>query len=357
MTTIGLEIELPHVATSVQHFLQRTTKCRYEMHDDGSIRNRNLLIDNVPIVPMQVNGRAIVPSGALMTESFGLELVTSPYEAEQMMAYAYELAEAFCKVPDTSRASIHAHTGQVGKSWRKVQRMCRWFYHLEAPLYRLSGLNRKHRGTQPHQGNEQDYNYCRPLSASIGMNLGGRSSNRVPMINVHALLEADTASDFLAEWGRLDVYWTNLQHWCPHRLHGINIVPMMRQGTVEYRIFNGVYRYIPDVVAIVNGLDRLAEQGDPDFEPMILGSEPIFTAEDMGRLLDWDVRHIWGWSWPRGCHTTALQSHYRDGNSAPSFAQQERLWVVNNRGQMDPASGVGYGSVDDTVIDAFSLYL
>lgn len=353
-TTIGLEIELPHVSTNIQNFLRRVTQCRFEIHDDGSIRNNNLAVDGVLILPMIVNGRSIVPSGTSPVDRYGLELVTSPYDAPQMLQYAHEFAEVLCKVNDTSRASIHAHTGQRNKSWRKVQRMCKWFYHLEAPLYRLSGLNRKHRGTQPHNGEEQDYNYCRPLSNSIGLDFGSRR-NHLPLIDIQKLFAANTASDFLAAWGRLDIYWNNLQHWCPHRLHGINIVPMMTQGTVEYRIFNGVYKYLPDVVGIVDALDTLAEQGDPDFEPMLLGSEPNFTAEDMTRLLNWDVRHLWGWSWPRGCNVVALPSHYREGNMVVAdFSQQEVVFIRNNYGDMDYAA---MRAVNQQLLDQFILYM
>jgi hypothetical protein len=118
---------------------------------------------------------------------------------------------------------------------------------------------------------------------------------------------------------------------------------MQRQGTVEYRIFNGVYRYLSDIVAIVEGLDRLAESGSPDFEPMILGTTPAFTAEDMSRLLQYDVSHIWGWQWPRACQVRALPGHYQGFTTIPSW-QDEVVTVQNNLG------------MPDTKIDSFSFF-
>lgn len=334
MPTMGMEIELPNVARTCLSTLSSVTRCQYEVHDDGSIRARNYGFEGISVTPMNVGDREIFPSGSRELDRQGLELVTRPYSAEAMREYARDFSDIFCKVPDTSRASVHIHIDMAGKPWKVVQNFVRWFYYLEAPLYRLSSLRRKHRGTERFHGMEQDYQYCRPLSNPIGI-MEGRKDKYVPLVNISKFLSATYASEMLAYWGRLDYYWRNLTHYSAHRLHGINIVPLQTHGTIELRIFNGVYRYLEDVVQIALGLYNLALGGEPDFSPMILGAEPNFSAGDMSRLLNWNVEHIWGWQWPRACNISFLAGHYNNTPPMPLLENDGICLIYNNNKRDD----------------------
>lgn len=311
---MGLECEIPHITARTASLVDW---CRVDIHDDGSIRNENYTIDDVAILPMRRRNQLIYPSGVMLTDRFGAEIVTQPYEYEELRAHAVSLASMFGHVPTTPRSSIHVHVDVIDKPWTYVQNLMKWFVALEAPLYRLSALGEEHRGVQwfedpQHRDRglvQQDHNYARPLTNSIGISNGRRN---VPLIDIAKLLTADTASSFVSAWGRLDLYWGGLPHYCPHRLHAINIVPLLKHHTIEWRMFNGRYRFIPKVLDIVHAMHKLAERPFPDaFPVMPLGSKPKFTATEMSVLLGVDVYDVWGSAWVPGCREYALASHYR----------------------------------------------
>jgi hypothetical protein len=320
---IGLEIEVPGVARSqLQEFVRRylDSSCVFEISDDGSIRDTNYGFNDqthfLSVLPISVGKERILPVGVSALDTRGPEIVTSPYTIETMKVYANQFASALYKIPDTPRASIHGHISEF-RDWRHIQNLLRWFYYLEAPLYRLAGFGRRHRGEQRFDGERQDYNYCRPLSNPIGYMKNGRLT---PLLDIDKILQADSYAQMLYHWGRLD-FWQydgGLGHYCPHRLHGINIVPLLRQGTVEFRLWNGVYRFLPEVVDIMEALFDLSRDCTVPFStPMVLGGKYDIDADQVSDILGVKINHIWGKTWPKGCNGL-LQSHYRQHNEAIS---------------------------------------
>lgn len=343
MTTMGLEVEIPHIT---RRTAQLVDWCRCEVHDDGSIRHDNYSIDGLSIVPLKSKRfGAVYPSGAAAADHFGVEIVTSPYEYEEMRRHAERFAKFFGHLPTTPRASIHVHVDVIDKPWTYVRNLCHWFIALEAPLYRLSALGEEHRGQQMYNGAPQDHLYARPLTNSIGIRPSPRRVHR-PLVDYEALITAKTASEFVRAWGRLDKYWGTLPRYCPHRQHGLNIVPLQTLHTVEWRLFNGRYRYMPQVIDIVHAMHRLAERGAPTFEPMPLGTQPDISGKEIQAILGLDnLLPIWGrdrdkWRWVRGCDVHAMPSHYEGGRYdilyAPTDEDTNIIW--NNNGQDDNSS-------------------
>lgn len=338
---MGLECEIPHITAATASLVNW---CRVEIHDDGSVRNDNYTIDGVAVLPMHRHEHLVYPSGAVVTDRFGAEIVTKPYDYHELHQHAATLASLFGHVPTTPRASIHVHVDVIDRPWTYVQNLVRWFLVLEAPLFRISALGEQHRGVQwfsdpQHRERgryQQDHNYARPLTNSVGVAHGRR---RVPLIDAAGLLSATTASDFVAAWGRMDLYWGELQRYCPHRLHALNLVPLLTHHTVEWRLFNGRYRYLPKVLEVIRAMHVLAERPVPyDFIAMPLGSQPSWTADEMSELLQMDVRDVWGHGWVPGCRVTAASHHYRGDLPMPSRDELSVRRIWNNAGQDDDGS-------------------
>lgn len=339
---MGLECEIPYLSQDAALIVDWLV---VDIHNDGSIRHTNYMIDGVAVLPMRNKyHRFIYPSGAVIADQYGAEIVTKPYEYTELHTGVSGMARMFGYVPTTPRASIHVHVEVIDKSWRYVQNLLRWFIHLEAPLFRLSALGEEHRGQQwfsdpQHPDQEavkQDHNYARPLTDSIGIRRGNRMT---PLIDYDDVLSAESASDMVAAWGRLDLSWGSLSRYSPHRLHALNIVPLMLHHTVEWRLFNGRYRYLPKILEIINAVHRLAEQPVPnDFPRMPLGSTPDMTSAMMSDILGVDVRDIWGRDWLPPCDQHAIKSHYDGDFLAPVRHRTPVRPIVNNAALIDDGS-------------------
>lgn len=340
MRTYGVELEIPNV--SRQTFDMLGSSVRYEVHDDGSIRDGVYDVCGLNIVPQRhkKTGAPVLPAEAKIVDRTGPEVVTRPYEIATLLDWAKEVKVAFGHLEPTPRASIHVHVDVGSKPWGYIQDLLRWYCWLEEPLYRLSGLGYPHRGQQDYNGNRQDYNYCRPITASIASYWG--ESHPRPLISVTELLCATTASDMLAAWGRLDVFWNNLGHYVEHRLHGLNIVPIMRQGTVEWRIWNGVYRHLDMILKLIDRVHDLAETGAPpiygapfhlDTHTSALGSRK-WTLSTLCDILDLDVGKVWGSVWPDPVRRLDLVSHYNNLRIEPVKLVPVRR-IRNNQDMLD----------------------
>jgi hypothetical protein len=111
---------------------------------------------------------------------------------------------------------------------------------------------------------------------------------------------------------------------------------MSYQGTLEWRIFNGVYRHIETILDVVYSIHRLAKIKKPDIAPMPLGGSYAFKPDDFKDITGVDVSNVWGRSWPEGCDPDPLVSHYnRIGNENYFDLSQRVARLVNNAGKPD----------------------
>lgn len=326
---IGVELEISNVS---RKFLRATLDNplvsdrvpQFSIGDDGSLRSQTFTLGGVGIQPMSSKKtNRLLPTGSMPAEVVGSELISVPTHYEDWLESAPLIAKLFGHLTVSPRSSIHTHTDFNGQPWRRVQNYISWFYHLEAPLYRLARMGQpQHRGVLHYDGAPNDHRYARPLSNPIGM-AAFRKSSYVPCINIDGVLNASSFSEMIANWGRLDLYWRQLGHYSAHRLHGLNIVSLVRHGTLELRLFNGCLRYFPQAVRITHGLYKLSEQPVPKgFDPMPLGSKPKFTLSDIAQLLDMssdELRPLWRvdgpYEWVDGPAVRALPHHYSNDST------------------------------------------
>lgn len=315
---VGVEVEIGSLPKDLLHArLKHAVDSRFnwQLHDDGSIRTRNYAIAGVPVIPIQVGEESIVPHGAALVDRFGPEVVSGVLDPEDAVEFGEQVAKVLCKMPANPRASIHVHMSGF-HTWEHIKNLVLWTYALEAPLFRIGGLGQRHRGEMQYQGEPNDYKFCRPLSQPIHLIHGQR---RVPLVNMQKIASASTFGELLFAWGRLDHFWANgdLGHYCPHRLHIINLASLLRYRTVEVRLWNGVPKYIPDSIAISIRLFQLAEQGPPSFSPMLIGEYKNLshiTSDHISEILGMNVSHLWYDRWAAPPSILDRLSHYQSHN-------------------------------------------
>lgn len=335
-TTMGAEIEFSKLGTAATTGLENWL--RFTTYNDGSLRDTTYIAGNIAVYPQEdESGNPILSLGMREQNPYGLEIVTSPYPYTQFLPIMQKAAQFFGHIPQSSRASIHIHVDALHETWQEVRNVVLWARALEAVIYRLAAAGRVHRGCRSYQGVSNDHKFARPLSAPIGIHWGTRQK---PLIDWDHLISAKSASEFVAAWGRLDIYWSNgLEHYVPHRLHMLNIASLLRLGTVEWRIFDGIYQYIDLFVELVYRIHRLANSGQvPDFR-FDLGMKPPIDAAWVSKLLDMDVSMLWGENWQSGCLNTMPMSHYSNQPRLHTFTdvnvQQIIVQGVRDHGAQD----------------------
>lgn len=306
-TTMGAELEFSKIGTAATVGLEKWLQ--FSTYNDGSLRDATYIAGNIAVYPQEdERGRPILSIGMREQNAYGLEIVTSPYPYAQFIPVMQKAAQFFGHIPQNSRASIHIHVDMLGETWREIRNVLIWAHALEAVIYRVASTGNIHRGCRSYQGAPNDHKFARPLSDPIGVYWHSRVK---PLIDWPRLVAAETASEFLSAWGRLDASWSiGMEHYVPHRLHMVNLTALMRQGTLEWRVFDGIYRYVDIFVEFVYRIHRLANSGQmPDFV-FPLGSSPEVDATWVSKLLDMDVSLVWGDNWQKGCTVRTPLSHY-----------------------------------------------
>jgi hypothetical protein len=366
-----MEIEFESLPREAIEPIKQRWRCK--VADDRTVRGKTYLTsDGVPIRLQRRSrdnnddgddedggGAVIRPSGVREGNYIGLEVVTEPYEEDVAMQIAEFVSRMYGHIPQTSNTSVHIHVDVGGKRWVYIQNVIRWVYHLEMPLLRMAAAGGKHRGGRydRQDGGDayNDYRFTRPLSAPIAAAYPRAAR---PVLDIPSLLAAKSASEMMAYWGRMDIMSTDGDlrgsHYVPHRLHMLNLLAVMRQGTLEWRMFDGVYKRIPDFLRLVMRIHAIAETATPDFAPMLLGSTPpaYLNAEWLSHKLGMDVTRLWGGGssssgssysgsgvWPSPVKNPLRLHHYQNfGWSIPTLAQVPVVPYMSNMGVYDDGS-------------------
>ena len=123
----------------------------------------------------------------------------------------------------------------------------------------------------------------------------------------------------------------------------INLVAVMRLGTLEWRLFDAVYSQLPFFIDLVMAVHTLAE--DPDFDPArILYPKPALLNDkashgqvSLGQLcevLGMDLSPLWGRMWMPPTQGVTRRSHY-NAMTLPSFNHTSLQTVLTNADMYD----------------------
>lgn len=294
--TIGLEIEMPRSHPDTVIGLHDLLPI--DIHDDGSLRKTSYLLGTTQFCVLPITNDAgydVICSGMYQQRAYGLEIISKPLPVATAREKLPLLARHYKHLPKDNTCSFHLHVDIAGQPWRYVQRLFEWVYHLEAVLFRLSCAGKVHRGVF------NDYQYCRPLSNPIGA-VWGRT--RGPLILIEDLITAPTSSAMAFAWGRTDQYYAtdddrwSIPHYIAHRYHMVNLMSCFRIGTFEWRLFDPLYEYLDIFLDVVLAIHKLAYDSRPDFDPMLLGSRPGITMDEVSEILHLDIHRLWGEDWP-----------------------------------------------------------
>lgn len=307
-TTVGAEIEIPNVGQAATAGMEKWL--RFKIGNDGSLRDTTYVAGSLSVFPeFDKRGSPILSAGMRQQPAFGLEIIIDPYSYADLAVLSGKVAHYLSTAQQNSRASIHVHVDIGGETWKEVRSLLLWVHALEAIVYRIACGGKEHRGAKSYQGQYNDHKFARPLSSPIGVQYL-HTDRILPLIDWDLLVNATTASEFVASWGRLDTYWgREFDHYMPHRLHCINLASILRLGTIEWRVFDGLYQYFDLFVQFVYKMHELSSKGEPDVH-FPLGSSPGVDAQWVSSLLDMDVEQLWGEQWQRGCENIAPLSHY-----------------------------------------------
>lgn len=274
--SVGIEVELrgEHV-NAVPRMIRRMTTT----FDDRSVRTKTYLVTTThgvcSLIPCtaeledllsnhRVLASCIENTRCVNTTTYGTELITGVLPDYQARIFMQMIASYYGDYPYTPEASIHIHVDMRNQPWVEVYKVILLFYAYEQGIYHMACASTIHRGEQQRRRfNAQpvvdDYRYCRPVSVPIRIRYATRDDEEItiPLINTELLLEARTASDLCAAWGMLANFQRS--HYCPHRLHGINLASVLRQGSLEWRVFDAHYKHAPAFLDLVLAFHKAAQ--------------------------------------------------------------------------------------------------
>lgn len=241
----GLEIEVPNFVSNVRNPV--IDGVSFTIHDDGSLRMSNPTLGGLSVPPVRTRKGVIYPIGARHT-NIGTELVSRPTPLNQLMDALPGVKHLLRKAAYSNLASIHIHVDHRNVPFRDIQRVLTNFIYLERLIFLVSAGGKQHRG----ESMDNDYRFCRPLTAPIHYM---RGETYYPVVDYKGVIRAKNATELCNAWGR----WNhNLPHYIPHRLHGISIASL-RQGTLEWRVFNATYDKLDSFVRLVDSVHSFSD--------------------------------------------------------------------------------------------------
>lgn len=223
---VGVEIEFTGVPLHTISNEVRSTKLGpiTRVMEDGSVRDRVTSYEGAIFYDEGDRRANTVLGGEICTPIMDIDNPSSRILLNQLCA----ILEGNGAVP-TERASIHVHVNYLGAKTGDIRALIRQFLNYESVLYRLScGYAGNHRGVI------NDYQYTRPLSSPIMVHTPEGSAAAIHQ----AVFNCNSFSEMLFNWTRIDMIVRDAPHYHPGRLHGLNLVPFLRQGSMEFRLFN-----------------------------------------------------------------------------------------------------------------------
>lgn len=306
-TTIGIEVEFTQIPQ--QGFDGFDSGIKFTPHNDGSTRGPTFVLQgtNIPIILQRDQNNFIMCSGIQQQREYGMELVSDVHTLGHVKRNINKFVRHVRHINKDPKTSIHLHVDIADRPWTYTKNVILWARHLEAILYRLAA------GGDEHRGSENNYKFCRPLSNPIGA-YAGVAMKAIPLIDWKRFVQSTSLSEMLSAWGRLDWHCAvdNLPHYIGHRLHSVNLISAVRQGTLEWRVFDALYGNLALFIAVVEGIHKLGASGPPDdrIQAYDLGDNADIECDQISELLGVDVAPIWGYKWQPKPKSDWPEPHY-----------------------------------------------
>lgn len=308
----GIEIEVTNVSSRMRNLVNDYCGTIVHLSDDGSMRTSTIDIigreRTVPLVGVQnEEGDYVFFRNPNAPNSFyGCEIKTEPLSEKDALRFAQKFADITSHIESSGNSAIHIHIDVGNKPWKVIQNGIKWIYYLESVWYRLSS------GGIPQRGVRNSYKYYRPLSNPISYYSNGKYHK---LVNTEEVINAPNATRMLAAWGRLDTLCNadEKPRYIPHRLHGINLYSVVLRGTLELRLFNGVYGLLPAFVRMAIQFNHLMNNEDADTCTLRLplGSRQKVRFSDVVKWIGESQEKLWhATKWQPAPETDYLDHHY-----------------------------------------------
>lgn len=361
ITTYGYEIEVkganPYTLLNMLKSID-DGGCTYT--DDGSLRTSVYTIGEYNVLNVE---NALIPiehcsNYIVYVDGIGTEINTRAMGYTDAERFSRIIAKSIGHLPFMPECSIQIHVSVHEMPWKVIQNILILCYGLEHPIYRISAGGVPHRGMvyvyNQYNGYQRrrtngilNHKYARPLSDPILTE--SEDGYLTSVIKTEGILKAKRATHLLQAFG--EIHNGRTGHYNPARLHAINILPIFRFGTIEFRMFNNTYKHLPVFTKLVKALydkaitlykekkDALSEIRRVFGNEMLLYNRPPEEDEDvllkMEEFLEISIpRKVWGTEWT-SCNES--QKHHYGGTFSvrDTWRPLQDFNFVNNRDQED----------------------
>jgi hypothetical protein len=228
--SVGIELEVEDIR---QNELSLSNSI-FRIHRDASCESDGYLSNGFKI-NTDDSAEDLIRQLRLSRNTYGCELVTGGTLNTSTPEYLYQLKKltnlliSKGESPKSYRAGFHVHIN-LSYNLRIIKSILRLSRHLEQVLYLLGGMGYDYRGFK------NDSTYCRPITKFGPVCVPTGRSNYSQVFTIQELLKSKTTDEFKIKYGNIDKLRNN--HYIPIRYHGINLLPLFTQGSLEFRMFN-----------------------------------------------------------------------------------------------------------------------
>lgn len=228
--SVGIELEVENVKQSDVNF----TPNLFRIHRDASCESDGYSSNQFNI-DIENSCSELVEKLHLSRQTLGCEFVTSSVLDTSTKDYLYTLKAltnfllSKGENPKSYRAGFHVHIN-LSYNLRILKSVLRLSRHLEQVLYLLGGMGYDYRGFK------NDSTYCRPITKFGPVCVPTGSGEFSQVFTLTELLKCKNTAEFKVKYG--DIANLRESHYIPIRYHGINLLPLFTQGSLEFRMFN-----------------------------------------------------------------------------------------------------------------------
>ena len=228
--SVGIELEVEDVRGENLNL----GNLNFRVHRDASCESDGYSIMGMKL-DLEESDKTLLKYISTGRQTFGCELVTAGTLDTADLNYLYTLKQITSRLnvlgesPKSYRAGFHVHIN-VAYNLKILKSILRLARHLEQVLYLLGGMGYDYRGFKNSSA------YCRPITKYGPVCVKTGWDNYSQVFTLGELLKSETTAEFKTRYGNVDGLKNS--HYIPIRYHGLNLLPLFIQGSLEFRMFN-----------------------------------------------------------------------------------------------------------------------
>lgn len=228
--SVGIELEVENI--DPKYF--NSESFGFRIHRDASCESDGYYSNGMEI-DVKNSSKELLELLPIRKNTIGCELVTAGVLDTSNLDYLYKLKQltnfltSRGESAKSYRAGFHVHIN-LSYNIQIIKSVLRLARHLEQVLYLLGGMGYDYRGVK------NDSTYCRPLTKYGPVCVPTGRGEYSQVFTLSELLGCKKTEEFKMKYG--DIARLRGNHYIPIRYHGINLLPLFTQGSLEFRMFN-----------------------------------------------------------------------------------------------------------------------